>query len=318
MYILCLIKNLWKKDKVMKDRVIVLGSSGGAPTKRRNCTSFILAKETYGIMFDCGEGTQRQMIHAGYKLSRLKYIFISHMHFDHIGGLIPMLSTKSMFGIDNRITILGPPGIKAFIDFNLAAANSGFSFEYEVEEIGDGKIYELEGFKVEICLLNHRLTSYGFRIKFDDTPGNIIPEKLAEFGLSEGPVCGRLKKGESVTLENGRVITLDDVGTGKKEGMTIAFLGDTYLCKGMYKCMDKADLAIAESTFLEEEGDRAVKRTHLTAKMTGNVAERSGVKELLLYHFSASYPFVEDFRKECSEKFSGKIYLAHDLKIIEI
>lgn len=302
----------------MKDRVIVLGSSGGAPTKRRNCTSFIYAKETYGIMFDCGEGTQRQMIHAGYKLSKLKYIFISHMHFDHIGGLIPMLSTKSMFGIDSKITIFGPGGIKAFIDFNLSVANSGFSFEYDVEEIEDGKVYELEGFRAEVHLLNHRLTSYGFRIKFDDNPGNIIPDKLKEYGLTEGPVCGRLKKGESVTLEDGRTITLDDVGTENKTGMTLAFLGDTYLCKGMYKCMDKADLAIAESTFLEEEAERALKRTHLTAKMTGNVAERSGVKELLLYHFSASYPFVEDFRKECSEKFSGKIYLANDLKIIEI
>ena len=301
----------------MNDRILILGTSGGAPTKKRNCTSFILSTETFGVMFDCAEGTQRQLLYSGYKLSRIRYIFISHLHFDHIGGLIPLLSTKSMFGIEGHITILGPSGLKEFIRYNLSVAGTRFSFDYEVQEITDGLSFSFNGFEVVSYLLNHRIFSYGFRIKFDDIPGNIIPEKLAQFGLSEGPVCGKLKRGETV-LCKGVEVSLKDVATEKKNGKVVSFLGDTYLCKGMYKCLEEADLGIVESTFLEQEAEKAEKRTHLTAKMAGNVAERSRVKELILYHFSASYPNILDFKKECAEKFSGKIHLAEDLKTIEL
>ncbi|NOR45135.1 MAG: MBL fold metallo-hydrolase, partial [Candidatus Delongbacteria bacterium] len=99
-------------------KLLVLGSSGGAPTKKRNCTSFVLKLESYGIMLDCSEGTQRQLLLAGYKVSKIRYIFISHLHFDHVAGLIPMLSTKSMFGIEGKVTIVGPKGIKKFIEIN--------------------------------------------------------------------------------------------------------------------------------------------------------------------------------------------------------
>ncbi len=299
-------------------KLIVLGSSGGAPTKRRNCSSFMLAAESYGIMFDCAEGTQRQLIHAGYKISKIRYIFISHLHADHFAGLIPLLSTKSMFGIDGKITIIGPRGIKDYFDFTLNLTGSKLFFEYEIIEISDGVELKYEDFELSVHLLNHRLESYGYRLKFNDIPGNLIPEKLESFGLSEGPVCGRLKAGETVLLDDGRKVTLKDVATEDKRGQVIAFTGDTYVCKGIYKCIDNADLAIIESTFLENEKSRAEERTHLTAQLAGNVAERSGVKQLLLYHFSASYPVIDEFRTECAEKFRGKIHLADDLNTIEI
>jgi ribonuclease Z len=299
-------------------KLIVLGSSGGAPTRRRNCSSFLLACETYGIMFDCAEGTQRQLVLAGYKLSRIRYIFISHLHADHFAGLIPMLSTKSMFGIEGKITILGPKGIKEFFHFTMAITNSKLSFEIEITEVLDGSEYRFDDFSVTAILLKHRIDCFGYRIKFDDRPGNLIPERLAGYGIPEGPICGKLKKGESVVLSDGRTVTLKDVATEDRRGKMIALTGDTYLCKGIYKCIDKADLALIESTFLESEKERAENRTHLTASMAGNVAERSGVKHLVLYHFSAQYPVTDDFKTECSEKFSGKITLADDLDVIDI
>jgi len=299
-------------------KLIVLGSSGGAPTKRRNCSSFMLAAESYGIMFDCAEGTQRQLIHAGYKISKIRYIFISHLHADHFAGLIPLLSTKSMFGIDGKITLIGPKGIRDYFDFTLKLTGSKLFFEYEIIEISDGTELKYDDFELSVHLLNHRLESYGYRLKFNDVPGNLIAEKLESFGLSEGPVCGKLKAGETVLLDDGRKVVLKDVATEDKRGHIIAFTGDTYICKGIYKCIDNADLAIIESTFLEHEKSRAEERTHLTAQLAGNVAERSGVKELLLYHFSASYPVIDEFRTECAEKFSGVIHLADDLNVIEI
>ncbi|MFO7811264.1 MAG: ribonuclease Z [Candidatus Delongbacteria bacterium] len=310
-------KTGWIKPMAHGDRIIILGSSGAAPTKKRNCTSMVFATESYGIMFDCAEGTQRQLIRAGYKISRIKYILISHLHFDHVGGLIPMLCTKSMFGIKNKITIIGPSGISEFINFNLSSAGSRLAFEYDVIEVreeSDTRFFE--EFVIETIALNHRIESYGFRIKFYDKPGNIIPDKLREFGIEEGPLCGKLKKNGHIVLQNGKTVNLSDVATEKKRGKIISFAGDTYLCKGLYRCIKDADLAAIESTFLDSEIERAKTRTHLTAKMAGNVAERSNVKELLLYHFSASYPNIEDFKNECFEKFKKKIHLAEDLKVI--
>jgi len=299
-------------------KIIVLGSSGGAPTKRRNCSSFLLAAESYGIMFDCAEGNQRQLLAAGYKLSRIRYIFISHLHSDHISGLIPLLSTKSMFSIDGKITILGPAGLKKYIEFNLSVTNSKLFFELEVIEISDGFNIIFDGFDTSVYLLNHRLESFGYRIKFDDIPGNILIDRLESFGLSEGPVCRRLKSGEIIQLDDGRNVSLKDVATDKKNGKIISYIGDTYICKGIYRCSDKADFALIESTFLDKDADRAKERTHLTAQLAGNIAQRSNVKNLLLYHFSASYPRLDEFHSECAQKFKGNIHLADDLNEIEI
>ena len=296
----------------------MLGSSGGAPTKRRNCTSFVLALESYGIMFDCAEGSQRQLLLAGYKLSRIKQIFISHLHFDHIAGLVPMLSTKSMFNIPGDVTISGPPGIKDFIEYNLGITSSRLDFNTEITEVNDGDELSFDEFKVTVSRLDHRIDSFGFRLKFSDTPGNIITEKLAAYGLSEGPVCGRLNSGEDITAQDGRIVTLADVATPPKRGRIVSFAGDTYLCKGLYACVRDADAAIVESTFLEQNKNRARERTHMTARMAGNVCERSRVKKLILYHFSASHPDPAEFVSECTEKFSGEVVAAEDLKEIEI
>lgn len=299
-------------------KLLVLGSSGGAPTKNRNCTSFVLKLESFGIMLDCAENTQRQLQIAGYKISKIRYIFISHLHFDHIAGLIPMLSTKSMFGIEGKVTIVGPKGIKEFIEINLNFVGTKFSFETDIIEINDGDEHIFEDFKINTFLLKHRLNCFGYRITFNDTLGNIIKEKLENFGLSEGPVCGLLRRGEEVTLENGDKITLKDVATEPIKGKIIAYVGDTYLSKGIYKTGENADFMIIESTFQKEHVERAESRTHLTSYMAGNVAQRANVKKLMLYHFSAAYPKASKFKTEAAEKFDGEIYLAEDFMEIDI
>jgi ribonuclease Z len=299
-------------------KLLVLGSSGGAPTKKRNCTSFVIKEESYGIMLDCAEGTQRQLLLAGYKVSKIRYIFISHLHFDHIAGLVPMLSTKSMFGIEGKVTILGPKGIKKFIEVNLDFVKSKFLFETEIIEIEDGLETSFEEFKVSTHLLKHRLESFGFRIMFNDKLGNIIKNKLESFGLKEGPVCGQLRKGEEVETKSGEKITLKDVASESTKGKIFAYVGDTYLSKGIYKTADNADFMLIESTFQKEHTERAEARTHLTSYMAGNVADRSNVQKLMLYHFSASYTDMNKFITEAAEKFDGEIYLADDFMEVKI
>jgi ribonuclease Z len=269
-------------------------------------------------MLDCSEGTQRQLLLAGYKVSKIRYIFISHLHFDHIAGLIPMLSTKSMFGIEGKVTIVGPKGLKKFIEMNLDFVKSKFLFETEIIEIEDDSELTFEDFKISTHLLKHRLESFGYRITFNDKLGKIVKEKLESLGLSEGPVCGLLRKGEKVELEDGSSITLKDVATEPTKGKIFAYVGDTYLSKGIYKTADNADFMLIESTFQKEHDERAEARTHLTSYMAGNIAQRSKAKKLMLYHFSASYTDLNKFKTEAAEKFSGEIYLAEDFMEIEI
>lgn len=298
--------------------ILTFGSAGGAPTKRRNCTSFALKLESYAILLDCGEGTQRQMLVAGFKLSKIKYIFISHLHADHVAGLVPMLATKSMFGIPGDLIIVGPKGLKEYIEFNLSITGSKLNYGYQIIEIEDGNEIQFPEFKFSAYSLNHRIPCFGYRIKFKDKPGNLLKEKMDKFGIKEGPVCGRLQKGEIIELENGNKISLKDVAGQTKIGKTIAYVADTYLCKAIYKIADNADFMLIESTFLKEHTDRAEARFHLTSYMCGNLAARSGVKKLMLYHFSAAYIKMDRFIEEAAEKYSGPIYLANDLEEIEI
>lgn len=299
-------------------KLTVLGSSAAAPTKKRNCSSFLLHIESYSILFDCAEGTQRQLVNAGLKLSKIRFIFISHLHADHIFGLIPLLSTKSMFNIPGKITIIGPVGLKSYIEFNLNISGSKLSYEYEIIEIYENKEFEFKNFKLNVFLLNHRIASFGARISFYPKPGNLIKEKLDFFGIEEGPLCGKLKRGETLILENGQSITKDDVSTPDVPGKIFAFVPDTYLCENIYKVADNADFLLIESTFQKEHFQRAKDRNHLTSYMCGDIAVKSRVKEICLFHFSASYTNLNRFREDAAENFKSKIHLAVDLKEIDL
>ncbi|MBN1971406.1 MAG: ribonuclease Z [Candidatus Delongbacteria bacterium] len=292
--------------------VIVLGSSGGAPSRYRNCTSLILNTDSYGIMFDCAEGTQRQLLKASYKLSRIHYIFISHMHQDHIGGLVPMLSTKSMFNIPGKVVIIGPAKIKEYLEFNFNITQSRLGFEVEFFEAENNSLFTFKDFSVTTYLLNHRMSSYGFRVVFNDKPGNIDLEKAASFGLTPSPLLGQLQKVGSIELD-GRIVTMDDIASPPTKGKTFTYIGDTYLCDNIYEASQDADMLYIESTFQKENDDRAADRMHLTSYMCGEIAYKANVKSLVLSHFSASYNRFEKFREDAQELFKGKIYLAFDL-----
>ena len=301
-------------------KIITLGSSGGAPTKRRNCTSFVLHTETFSIMFDCAEGTQRQMLKAGFKLSKIKYIFISHMHSDHVAGLMPMLATKSMFNIPGDITIIGPKELDEYIKYNLNITNSNLGYNYKFIELKDGleKEFANDKFSFKTNVLNHRIDSFGFRINFQDRPGNLIKEKLDEFGIKEGPVCGELQRGKTIVTESGVEVTLKDVAGPTKKGKTFTYIPDTYLCENINILSKDADLLYIESTFQKEHDDRAKKRFHLTSYHCGEIAKKNNVGKLILFHFSASYTNYQQFIDDVNENYTGEVILARDLEEYEI
>ena len=301
-------------------KILTLGSSGGAPTKRRNCSSFILHTETYSIMFDCGEGTQRQLLKAGFKLSKIKYIFISHMHSDHVAGLMPMLATKSMFNIPGDITIIGPKELNDYIKYNLNITNSNLGYSYKFIELNDGleNNFKNDKFSFKTNILNHRIDSFGFRLKFEDRPGNLIKEKLDEYGIKEGPICGDLQRGKTVVTESGEKVSLSDVAGPKKIGKTFTYIPDTYLCENINLLAKDSDLLYIESTFQKEHDDRAKKRFHLTSYHCGKIAKENNVKKMILFHFSASYTNYQQFIDDANENFKGEVILAKDLQEIKI
>lgn len=298
-------------------KLVALGTSGGAPTKNRNCTSFVLQLESYLILFDCAEGTQRRLLQADLKISKIKYIFITHLHLDHIAGLVPLLSTKSMFNIPGDLTIVGPKGLREYISAVLGACGSELNYNYRFYEAEDEKNIKFKEFSVLTRSLNHRVKSYGFRLKFNDKPGNIDLDKVAIHELTVGPDLGKLQKGLVVTNPKGKEVTIADVASEPKTGKVVAFVGDTYLCKGIYGLIQDADVAILESTFQKEDEKRAEERFHLTSYMCGNLADRSNVQNLVLYHFSAAYPGQNGFINDAKEKFPGDVYAPKDLDEID-
>lgn len=299
-------------------KLTILGTSGGAPTKKRNCSSCILQDELFSVMFDCAEGTQRQMLQAAFKISKVKYIFISHLHSDHLAGLIPMLSTKSMFNIPGDMIIIGPKGIADFIDFNLKLTQSKLNFSYQIIEITGNQQLTFSNFKVEAFELNHRIFSLAFRLIFPDVKGNIIMEKLESYGLKEGKVCGQLKKGETVELPDGRKIVLADIATPDIPGKVFTYVGDTYLCENLYQAAADADVLYIEATFQNDHMERAQERFHLTSGMCGEIAAKSRVENLILTHFSAAYTEMDIFVSEAKQHFLGSVHLARDFKVFDL
>lgn len=286
-----------------------LGTNAGVPTLQRNVTSIALRmlEERRSLwLFDCGEGTQHQILKSPLKLSKLDKIFITHMHGDHIFGLPGLLSSRGAQGVTAPVTIYGPPGIKTFVETTLNISQSRVPYSMEIIEHTGGVLFEDSSFKVESAKLDHRAESYGYRIVEKDLPGSLDLKRLEAFGLKPGPLYGKLKRGESVELENGQWIHASDVLLTPKKGRVVTILGDTRPCEGIDLLAKDADLLVHEATFMEDLSDLAHEYYHSTAKQAAEAAKRNGVQALFLTHFSSRYKDIEHLQpllKEAQEVF---------------
>lgn len=268
-----------------------LGTNAGLPSTQRNVTSValrMLEERRCSWLFDCGEATQHQILHSPIKLSRLEKIFITHMHGDHIFGLPGLLSSRSSQEGSPPLTVYGPQGLKQFLEVTLGATQSRITFELDVIEHSGGLIFEDEQIKVEAAALEHRIESYGYRMTEKDRPGSLNMELLQQWGVRPGPEYGKLKNGESITV-NGHTITSDQVLGPPKRGRVVTILGDTRPTPGINPLAYGADLLVHEATFTEEFADLAQKYYHSTAVQAAEAAKKAGVGELVLTHFSSRY-----------------------------
>jgi ribonuclease Z len=272
--------------------VFFLGTGAGVPAKLRNVTSIALKllEERGAVwLFDCGEATQHQILHTSIKPRRIEKIFITHLHGDHIYGLPGLLSSRSFQGGESLVTVYGPAGIKEFIEISLKISKSYLKYPIEIIEIEEGLIFEDDQFTVEARLLVHGIASFGYRVVEKDRPGTLLADKLAATGVKPGPDYKKIKNGEEVILEDGRVIHPEEFVGPPQKGRIVTILGDTRVCENAVLLADDADLLIHEATFSADEEALAHEYFHSTTLQAADTALKARAKKLCVTHISSRY-----------------------------
>ncbi|ANF22962.1 ribonuclease Z [Thermococcus piezophilus] len=269
--------------------VIFLGTGGVMPTLERNVPTIALRYKGEIILFDVGEGTMRQMNTAKLSPMKVEKIFITHFHGDHYLGLAALIQTMNLWGREKPLHIYGPKYTFQFVQNFL---NSGFfrpGFDIHVHELGETRLefgdYEIWSFKVE-----HGVPALGYVFKEKDRRGKFLPEKLSEYGLSGGPILGKLEKQGQIEW-NGRIIRLEDVIGPRRKGVTVVYTGDTEPCERVRLFSENADLLIHEATYLTSD-DRG-ESYHSTVEEACQTAKKAKVKLLALFHRAFRYTYDE-------------------------
>ncbi len=298
-------------------RVTFLGTGGGIPSISRSLPSVAVTYSGELILFDCGEGTQRQMMRAGTGFRQKLTILLTHLHGDHIFGLPGLVYTLSMLDRRHPLKIIGPRGTKDFVEGLLSIRFGRLSYEIEVKEIDGGVAYESRAFLVEATDASHTVKSLAYRFRERDRPGRMMVEILEELGVPRGPLWGRLQRGEPIEF-SGRVIRPEEVVGPPRRGRIIVYTGDTRPSDKIVEFSRGADVLIHDATFGSElEGD-AVKEGHSTARQAAEVALRAGVKRLYLFHISPRYEGDEEKLLIEARQVFPNTYLAEDLLSIEV
>jgi len=302
--------------------LLFLGTGAGMPAKLRNVTSIALKHLHDGSvwLFDCGEATQHQILHTSIRPRKINKIFITHLHGDHIFGLPGLLGSRSFLGgEEDTLDIYGPKGLRDFITTSLSVSQTHVKYELNIHEIEEGLIFEDDRFTVEAKKLDHGILSFGYRIVEKDKPGTLMVDKLKELGIPPGPIYKQLKLGETVTLEDGRVINGKDFVGPDKKGRIITILGDTRPCENSIKLAKDADLLVHEATFNKDAAEQANDYFHSTTLQAATIAKEAGVKQLIITHISSRFekkdwPILE---REAQEQFPNTI-IATDFKTVPV
>lgn len=295
--------------------LVVLGTGSQVPTRERNQNGYLLRWDDEGLLFDPGEGTQRQLQFARVSASAITRLCLTHFHGDHCLGVPGIVQRLSLDGVSHPVYAHYPASGREFFE-RLRNASVYHEVATVVEEPieAEGTIARGAFGALEAQRLDHPVESYGYRLV--EPPGQrMLPEALDRFGIS-GPKVGRLQREGSLRIGT-RTVTVEQVSV-RREGQRFAFVMDTRLCDGVYALAEKADLLVIESTFLSSEATLAAEYGHLTAAQAGQVAAESGVRKLVLTHFSQRYDELARFQDEGAQMFGGEIVVAEDLARIAV
>jgi len=298
--------------------VTFLGTAGSLPTPDRSPSAVLINREGELVLFDCGEGTQRQMMRAKTGMMRLDYIFITHHHADHILGIPGLLETMAFQGRKDPVTIAGPVRTAEVVGLFDRLCYYSRKFPVRALELEAGDIVRMDGYEVEAVRTAHSVPSLGYCLREDERPGRFNRARATELGVPPGPLFGRLQRGETVEVESGKTVRPEDVMGPSRAGRKVVYTGDSRPTPEIEDASRGADLLIHDGSLDDKMADWAMETMHSTAGEAAELARRAGVRRLVLTHISSRYsddvgPLLADARRHFQE-----VLVAEDLMKIEI
>ncbi|AKH98512.1 ribonuclease Z [Halanaeroarchaeum sulfurireducens] len=297
----------------MSLQVTFLGTSGAVPTTDRNPSGLFVRREGDAMLFDAGEGTQRQMMRFGTGFD-VRWVFLSHLHGDHVLGIPGLLQTMDFNERSDPLTIFTPQGTGRSIRNLIYAIGPEPSYGVDVVEVGPGEtVVDAGAYDVRTFATEHRTRSVGYALVEADRKGRFDRERAEELGVPVGPKFSALHEGEPVELEDGTVIEPNQVVGPPRPGRTVVYTGDTRPVDSVVEAASGADLLIHDATFAESSDERARETGHSTAREAGEVADRADVERLVLTHISSRYAGDTGILKaEAEAAFDGRVLVARD------
>ncbi len=298
--------------------ITFLGTTSGVPTRARNLPSVFLRYGKERILFDCGEGTQRQLMIKNLKFMKITRIFISHWHADHFAGLLGLVQTMELEGRREPLFIYGPHKTNEFFEQYISVGYFDHDFEISVKTLDEGDVVKCDGYKVMPFRVEHGIPALGY-VFHEDEKVRADMKKAAAFGLSTSPKIGKLKAGKEV-VHNGKTIKPSDVLV-RSPGKKIVYTGDTRQTSNIVKFSEGADLLISDSTFSADFEKKARGFNHMTSAQAAEVAKKANVKKLVLTHISRRYQETKGGEKKLlddAKKIFKNTVLAEDFMEIEL
>lgn len=268
--------------------ITLLGTGAACPSVERNVAALAVAREGETLLFDCGEGTQRQMMRYGVSFA-FREIFFTHYHADHMLGVTGLMRTMGLQDRTLPVTLYGPRGADRILGAAIGLGIERNRFPIEIKEIAPGDRIAREEYDIVVFPTDHRADTVGYALAEHTRLGRFNPERARELGVPEGPLWGKLHKGETVELSDGRRVGPADLVGQPRRGRTVVYTGDTRPSLSVVEAARGADLLIHDSTFGEEERARAVETGHSTAAQAAEVAREAGARRLVLTHISPRY-----------------------------
>lgn len=297
-------------------QLVFLGTSSAAPTAERGLSSIAIMREGELLLFDAGEGMQRNFIKAGLGMNRKMKIFISHMHADHCVGLLGLLQTMALQGREREIDIYGEPKVKEFWEENRRIINFGLTFKVEVHPIKEGTVVREKDYQVTCCKARHSVPSFAYCLEEFDRPGVFDIKKANKIGIPEGELYSKLQHGQDVMYKGKKIRSNQIVGRPRK-GRKVGISGDTRPTDSLAKFFRGCDVLVFESTYGHDKQQKAIENWHSTATEAAKIAKKAGARKLFLTHFSARYDETSLLVKEAAA-IHRDVEAAEDLKSIEI
>ncbi len=297
--------------------VTFLGTGASWPTVQRGMSALAIKRGAETLLFDCGEGTQRQLQRSGLSYQSITKIWLSHYHGDHCYGVPGLIKTMALNERDKPLDIYGPKGLRRMVDAWRQMGGWTRQFSIQVHEVAPGDVVDCGAYIVECHEGEHSVHNIAFALQEKERPGKFDKPKALAMGIPEGRMFGQLQRGQSVTLDDGTIVQPEEILGTPRPGRRVVFSGDTQPCAGILQAALGADLFICEASFTRDLMDRAREVKHMCAFEAASIAKDAKVRQLVLTHISPRYKDPAEVHDEAAAIFPA-VTVAEDLMQLDI